>query len=742
MEKITLTNGQEIPSDSILFNVVVPIDNGIQIKTPISLVQYDSSMAVICFRILENNKQYIPPEGASVNIRMKKPDKHEVYNPVAGQDSNGNIYVLVTSQMTAAFGEGECSIEIKTDGKQKNTKAIPVYISENPVSEANIESADEFQSIADIVEEIKELSKIITENKEVINGIYENIPEIQDVSKNMDSIENASNNINNINIVARNETAIQAVLENIDDIKNAPSYASEAKQSAQNAEQQANNASQSAENASRSESSAQQQATKAEEQATAASQSASSASESATNAQNSLTQAIQKANEAAQSASAASQSEQNAQSSAESAASDKEQAAQSAQSAATSASSASSDANRAESAAERAEQIAGFDPSQFATAEQGRKADTALQPGALDDYATKSEIPTKLPNPQILNIQVGSSATSNNYDGSLPVTVAISTETIGAATTEQGQKADTAVQPEDLNSYATKEEIPSELPNPQSLTIQLNGQSQTAYNGSEEKTINITASSIGAKPADEPSGLEPLIGKTTDITPQQVTDAINQGRQVIIEYTDTFGDSIKFSSWTIEDSDGYSIIFSSGIIYNGFGASIFTLYGYEGSWELSQTSGNGLTPVVDSGDSGKVLTVNSSGKWEALASSSGGMSMTLLWTNTSYSDGMSTGYLIPITSFMNYNIIGVIPFCNLEVNQLTGSMQFFETSSNSTVNLSSICVKTNRPEVQSRTLQFVAGSGIRAGGGFRFDYFDSGANDMACVPYKIYGIKF
>lgn len=545
MEKITLTNGQQIPSDSILFNVVVPIDNGIQIKTPISLVQYDSSMAVICFRILENNKQYIPPEGASVNIRMKKPDKHEVYNPVAGQDSDGNVYVLVTSQMTAAFGEGECSIEIKTDGKQKNTKAIPVYISENPVSEANIESADEFQSIAEIIEEIKELSKIITENKEVINGVYENIPEIQNVSNNMDSIENTSNNINNINIVARNETAIQAVLENIDDIKNAPSYASEAKQSAQKAEQQASNASQSAENASRSESSAQQQATKAETQATAASQSASSASESATNAQNSLTQAIQKANEAAQSASAASKSEQNAQSSAESAASDKEQAAQSAQNAASSASSASADADRAEEAAEKAEQISGFDPSKFATAEQGKKADTALQPGALDDYATKSEIPKKLPNPQILNIQVGSSATSNNYDGSSPVTVAISTETIGAATTEQGRKADTAVQPDALDAYALKSEVPSspadigaataaqgakadtalqpgalngyalksdipeELPNPQSLGIKL-GQygSTTYYDGSTAKTVTITPEAIGAQPAGAASGGE------------------------------------------------------------------------------------------------------------------------------------------------------------------------------------------------------------------------------------------
>lgn len=40
--------------------------------------------------------------------------------------------------------------------------------------------------------------------------------------------------------------------------------------------------------------------------------------------------------------------------------------------------------------------------------------------------------------------------------------------------------------------------IPSSLPNPQSLTISLNGTSQGAYNGSSAKSINITPSSIGA----------------------------------------------------------------------------------------------------------------------------------------------------------------------------------------------------------------------------------------------------
>lgn len=41
-------------------------------------------------------------------------------------------------------------------------------------------------------------------------------------------------------------------------------------------------------------------------------------------------------------------------------------------------------------------------------------------------------------------------------------------------------------------------EIPTELPNPEPLTISLNGQSQGAYDGSATKNINITAANIGA----------------------------------------------------------------------------------------------------------------------------------------------------------------------------------------------------------------------------------------------------
>lgn len=67
-----------------------------------------------------------------------------------------------------------------------------------------------------------------------------------------------------------------------------------------------------------------------------------------------------------------------------------------------------------------------------ATAAQGTKADTAVQPAALDGYAKTSDIPTELPNPKALGIRLGSGGSVTSYDGSVSRTVAITPEAIGA----------------------------------------------------------------------------------------------------------------------------------------------------------------------------------------------------------------------------------------------------------------------------------------------------------------------
>lgn len=314
--------------------------------------------------------------------------------------------------------------------------------------------------------------------------------------------------------VRTQEEAIQAVLDNISAIKEAPEAAKKVEESIEDAKAQASAAAGSASSAAGSALEAQEQASQAQQQASAAAQSANSASSSASAAQQSAESASEQATAAAQSADAAAKSEQAAAASAESIKDDTAQSAENARNAAASAEAAASDAARAEEAADRAEQIAGFDPSQFATAEQGKKADTALQPGALDSYALKSEVPTKPSDIGAATSEQGAKADTavqpeGLADYAKKSEIPKSPSDIGAATAAQGSKADTALQPGALNGYAQTSDIPSKLPNPQSLGIRL-GQygSTTYYDGNDAKTVTITPESIGAQPVGSSGGVQ------------------------------------------------------------------------------------------------------------------------------------------------------------------------------------------------------------------------------------------
>ena len=173
-----------------------------------------------------------------------------------------------------------------------------------------------------------------------------------------------------------------------------------------------------AQQAAQSASSAQGYASAAGSSASAASTAAGTATSKAQDAQTAAEQAADSATQAAQSAASIASSVSAAQSAAE----DAESAAQEAQAAQTA----------AEDAAERAAAAADFDPADFATAAQGAKADTAVQPADLNGYAQTSDIPTELPNPQSLGIRLGSAGSLISYDGSIARMITITPEAIGA----------------------------------------------------------------------------------------------------------------------------------------------------------------------------------------------------------------------------------------------------------------------------------------------------------------------
>ena len=111
-------------------------------------------------------------------------------------------------------------------------------------------------------------------------------------------------------------------------------------------------------------------------------------------------------------------------------------------------------------------------------------------------YATKTEIPTKLPNPQALTIKYNG-VQAFTYDGSTAETgnLKVNAETVPMSesntttiSVELAKKLDSATAD---STYAKKSEIPTKLPNPQSFTLQMNGTQVATYDGSTAQTGNL-----------------------------------------------------------------------------------------------------------------------------------------------------------------------------------------------------------------------------------------------------------
>lgn len=254
MEGIALQN-IVLPENCVKFYTSSPIDSGIETKIPISLMQYDSGMAIVAFTILEKNTIYKPPESVKINVRFEKPDGHGIYNPVLGTDENGVVYFQITTQMTVAYGSGACCLELENTEGIKCTKKVPVYIAQNPVNNENIESTDEYKTIFEIYEEVKRIGAIVVENEEAIQEIHNNLELIKEVpSLAQQTQENA-------NQVSSDKQEVLLAKQSVDE------SLSKVLQSESNAEQSEKNAKQSETNAKKSETNAQLSAQQAEQNA-------------------------------------------------------------------------------------------------------------------------------------------------------------------------------------------------------------------------------------------------------------------------------------------------------------------------------------------------------------------------------------------------------------------------------------------------------------------------------------------
>ena len=129
------------------------------IVPPIHLVQYDDTIPVVQFDLMDNGQPFELPAGATVSVRMRKPDGFGVDN-AALEASGSTVLIAFTEQMCAAAGRGWINVEINDGTGVKYTQPVMVIISENAVTDKTIESSSEFS----------ELDKLIDETEEYLNN--------------------------------------------------------------------------------------------------------------------------------------------------------------------------------------------------------------------------------------------------------------------------------------------------------------------------------------------------------------------------------------------------------------------------------------------------------------------------------------------------------------------------------------------------------------------------------------------
>ena len=527
------------------------------------------------------------------------------------------------------------------------------------------------------------------------------------------------------------------------DVAAAANSASAAAQSATQASGSASAAAQSASAAANSEDSVQQNAAAAQQAAAAASQSKSDAEAAASNAASSASTAQQAASLIEENLSAIQAAPSNA------------QAAQQA------AAQAAASASAAEDAAERAEQIADFNPADFATAAQGEKADTAVQPADLDDYALKTDVPDtpadigaataaqgakadtavqsvngakpdSSGNVQ-LDLTTGTVRSVNGKDPDGSGNVHLSAGDVGAATAAQGQKADSAVQTVNGQEPDTRGNV--------QITIPTAG--VTSVNG---KTGAVTLSA-----ADVDAAQELLTGDITNVTPAQVREALQAGRQVIL--TVNSGNDI-LAAW-VDTGTNVQCLFGWNVGTYANRPRAVSTDAYFGNptgsntWSYEKLYGNVL-PEVTSADNGKTVVVQN-GQWN-LGTAGGGGEFTLIANTglTSWSENNSYNSFALYTG--NYDAVGIEFYPNYVTDtDVFSPMQVFPIPENGqSRKYGVVCMDVNSSpmgEAQTRIIEIQNNglSGVKitsVTGGYYYNWGSRGADDRCAVPARIYGIKY
>ena len=265
-------------------------------------------------------------------------------------------------------------------------------------------------------------------------------------------------------------------------------------------------------------------------------------------------------------------------------------------------------------------------------------------------------------------LQVTDTAPSGTY--SKACTTSGYSASAGNADTVDGKHASDFAPASHTHSYASKVTVgstaysvssnnitipayPTSLKCPSSLTIQTNGTSQGAWNGSSAKTINITYSNVGAAAASHTHSYLPLSGGTMTGNIKVYTDGDGRGLKFGTSTLNSLSnqllwqsaEAIRFgsSSWDWNAWAGLKYNHSSKIIYLGLAdGTIFNA-------NSAQSGGKLYTPGISNIYIGNgSYTVLHSNNWSSYISTVG------IFSSTCHSDHNNNQGQLITRSFMSY----------------------------------------------------------------------------------------
>ncbi len=190
MTEIALTNGVKVPADSLAFWRFAWMDGNGATDRPIRLVQYDDTLPVAavtlkCYDQEGQEQTYIPPAGATLRVKMRKPDDKWVLNDCLGVDAEGRVYFAFTLQMCAADGTGAwCNIQVTTENGTKHCQKINVQVERNAVQLDDIASTDEYRTLESLAKDVTDAAKIMKDNEAAIQSAYANMDAIKAAPEN------------------------------------------------------------------------------------------------------------------------------------------------------------------------------------------------------------------------------------------------------------------------------------------------------------------------------------------------------------------------------------------------------------------------------------------------------------------------------------------------------------------------------------------------------------------------------